>query len=75
MTEHGQAAAPDEVESLPSFGRPVGRRRLIRAAVPDGPRTWQLPVVGDCWRCDRIAEDALLTDATPADGQDGDDHG
>jgi hypothetical protein len=41
----GQAATPDDVESLPSFGRLVGRGRLkIReAATPDGPRRWALP--------------------------------
>ncbi len=39
----GQAAAPDDVERLPSLGRPVGRRRLEIREAPDGPRTWQLP--------------------------------
>jgi hypothetical protein len=41
----GQAATPDDVESLPPFGRLVGRGplKIREAATPDGPRRWALP--------------------------------
>jgi hypothetical protein len=40
----GQAATPDDVESLPPFGRLVGRGplKIRQAATPDGPRRWAL---------------------------------